>query len=182
MKGRRLNLIGPAVAAVLLAGCSSVSAMHGDSGKTGSPGPSASAAAGAHNGTPGSGSPGQANSSPAGPGALKTTPGGSPVPERPIYSASLANSCVTPGGTQTITIKSTAGYQYAFDTEYGQGQYGSHYGGSGVGFIPAGGTYQSTWVVAAGVTPGDAVVYVSVSDTVSVNQSGQLNFKVQPSC
>jgi hypothetical protein len=77
--------------------------------------------------------------------------------------ASLAESCVRPGGTQTITVlirpKSGVGY----DTVYSDGKSGmmeGHYGGNFGGIVDESGKWSHSWVITPNAPAGKVQVNV----------------------
>lgn len=78
-------------------------------------------------------------------------------------TAELTESCVKPGGSQTLTVRTEPDAGVAFDTEYSDyltGTMPGHYGGNLAGYADADGTWSSTWVVAPNAPAGKATVLV----------------------
>lgn len=106
---------------------------------------------------------------PGAPAAAKGTEGQAPPPEDDPYkrtlaiTAELTETCVRPGGTQTVKVRTLSYAGVAFDTEYSDyltGMQPGHYGGNSGGFTDAEGTYSFTWVVAPNAPAGKATVLV----------------------
>ena len=109
---------------------------------------------------PGGSSSGSSGSGPK----AATNPSGGDQPTRTLeMSAELAESCVRPGGTQTITVRTLPYSGVAFDTEYADyltGMMPGHYGGNSAGFVDEDGTWTSTWVIAPNAPAGLTTVLV----------------------
>lgn len=78
-------------------------------------------------------------------------------------TAELAESCVRPGGTQTVTIRTLPYAGVGYDTEYSDyltGMMEGHYGGNAGGFTDDDGTYTSTWAITPNAPAGKATVKV----------------------
>lgn len=78
-------------------------------------------------------------------------------------SAELKESCVRPGGSQTITIRSERGSGVGYDAVYADGKGGAmegHYGGNKGGQVDKDGTFTDTWVVAPHAPAGRVTVNV----------------------
>jgi len=131
-------------------------------------------AGGAATGGGSSGSGGQptAQSTP-----LQYASGTTPAPA----TATLASSCVRPGGSQRLTVVSKPGLMLSYDVQYADGSDGSKHGGTGQEPVPATGTFVSDWVVAPDTPLGAAICYVSVAGG---NESAfrQAGFTVAESC
>lgn len=88
-------------------------------------------------------------------------------------SASVAPTCVRPGGTITITIKTESQGGAAYNAFYSDGKsgaappYGEGYGGNNGGIADEGGTYTDTWTVAANAPTGPGRI-----DVVAGNSTG----------
>jgi hypothetical protein len=77
--------------------------------------------------------------------------------------AELKESCLKPGGSQTLTVRTLPSAGVAFDTEYSDyltGMEAGHYGGNSAGYVGEDGTWTSTWVVAPNAPAGKATVLV----------------------
>jgi|SRR5688572_663449 len=77
--------------------------------------------------------------------------------------ASLAESCVKPGGTQSITILTKPKSGTGYDTVYSDGKSGlmeGHYGGNNGGQVGEDGKWSDTWVVAPHAPAGKVQVNV----------------------
>lgn len=73
----------------------------------------------------------------------------------------LKESCVKPGGTQSITITTTPGSAVGYDSVYWDGKRGGmegHYGGNSGGKVDDSGTWKDTWVIAPGAPVGQVQV------------------------
>jgi hypothetical protein len=97
-------------------------------------------------------------------------------------TASLASTCVTPAGSQTLTIHTHPGYYLGFDTQYSDGKDGKQYGGVDTTQVPGTGVYTNTWVVSPQAPLGDAVVYIALSGMDHTSAFRQLYFKVASHC
>lgn len=142
-------------------------------------GPTFHATAPATSGHSGGTAPGggaTASATPA-PTPIQYAAGTTPAPA----TVAVASACVTPGGKQTLTVQSTPGFQYQFDTQYSDGKDGAVYGGVGKGNVPPNGTVSATWTVAVNAPPGQAVVYVAVAGGHS-SAFRQATFTVARSC
>lgn len=100
------------------------------------------------------------------PGGLALTPTGeargagssaapSPAAEA-WFTLTLGSGCVVPGGTQTLTAQTRAGYTVAFNSRYVDGKGGDAHGGYGVLAADSQGVVRSTWTVAL-TTPAGPV-------------------------
>jgi hypothetical protein len=78
-------------------------------------------------------------------------------------TATVAASCVKPGGAQTLYLNGPSGYFYSFDAQYSNGKDGRQYGGEGVGKIPSTGSFRSTWVVTPNAPAGSVIVWVAAT-------------------
>lgn len=79
-------------------------------------------------------------------------------------TAEIADECVPPGGTQTITIHARPNSIVGYNTYYSDGKSGVNegfHGGNMVGGTEDGESWTNTWVVAATAPPGQAVVVVT---------------------
>lgn len=106
-------------------------------------------------------------------------------PSKPTLAlaAELAESCVRPGGSQAITIRTEPDSGVGYDAVYADGKSGlteGHYGGNKAGQVDDEGTWSDTWVVAPnapagrvevrvlgaklGYNAGQTTVYFTVSD------------------
>lgn len=77
--------------------------------------------------------------------------------------ASLAESCVRPGGRQSITILTRPDSAAGYDTVYSDGRSGiteGHYGGNGGGRVDESGSWSDTWVVSPHAPAGKVRVNV----------------------
>lgn len=77
--------------------------------------------------------------------------------------AELQESCVRPGGSQTVTVRTLPYAGVAYDTQYSDyltGMMEGHYGGNGAGFTDDDGTYTSTWVITPNAPAGNTTVLV----------------------
>lgn len=76
----------------------------------------------------------------------------------------LAEDCVRPGGTQTITVDTgESGSGVVYDTVYSDGKTGlaeDHYGGNNGGHTDDSGTWQDRWAVSPEAPAGEARVDV----------------------
>ena len=90
-----------------------------------------------------------------------------PRPMRTVeVTAELQESCVKPGGSQTVNVRTEPEAGVAYDTEYADYSTGSmpgHYGGNTAGYADGAGTWSSTWVVAPNAPAGKATVLVLVA-------------------
>jgi hypothetical protein len=121
------------------------------SGGGASGGAAASNGGGAHSGgTSGSGAQGSGSSS--------ATPGTS------WFTVTLAASCVTPGGTETLTAQSRPGYTVAFNTRYSDGRTGEVDGGYGVLATDSSGRATTHWTVAATAPAGTVTLYAGTAN------------------
>jgi ABC-type glycerol-3-phosphate transport system substrate-binding protein len=96
-------------------------------------------------------------------------------------TVTLKESCVRPGGTQTITVKTEPGAGLAYDTTYPDGKSGvsdGYYGGNSGGFADENGDYADTFAVAATAPSGYAVVSVLSSDPNKGHAEKRLTFYV----
>lgn len=78
-------------------------------------------------------------------------------------SAELKETCVRPGGLQTITVHAPHTSAVGYDTYYSDGKSGLHegfHGGNMVGWTDETDSWSHTWTVAATAPPGRAVVVV----------------------
>jgi hypothetical protein len=85
------------------------------------------------------------------------------VPRAPLETQ-IAKSCVRHGGAQTVTVKSTPGFQVAIATQWPDGGGHLEYNGWAVGKIPPGGTFVKTWTIPAGAAFGEARTDVEVTN------------------
>lgn len=87
-----------------------------------------------------------------------------PGPEGQLeLEATLAKTCVKPGGSQSITIKTRPGSAVGYDAVYSDGSAGMnppHHGGNSGGEVDEQGTWQDTWVVAPTAPAGKVHVNV----------------------
>jgi hypothetical protein len=122
--------------------------------------------------------------------AGKTPPSAAPTPtatgpadhrEIPL-DAALSAACVTPGGSQTITIHGDPYWGVVFDTRYPDGKDGQTYGGIDYrGNTGASGTYVMTWAVSVAAPVGDADVEAgAVGQGVTAHK--RLPFKIALRC
>ncbi|MHB8508540.1 MAG: hypothetical protein ACYDGR_07815 [Candidatus Dormibacteria bacterium] len=130
-------------------------------------------ASGQHGST--SGAVAHPTSTPSFPQAI---PGSTPAPAQ----ATLSAKCVTIGGTETLTVKTTPGFFLSFDTQYSDGTDGRKNGGWGTSKIPSNGTYTNTWVVAPTAPLGEAIVYIAISGTPNQSAFRQPKFTVASHC
>lgn len=86
-------------------------------------------------------------------------PGSTPA----VLTASLSKSCVTPGGTETLTIHAEPDFQVSFDTQYSDGKDGGVYGGKSLGKTNSDGVYSNTWTVSPAAPAGQVIVWVAAS-------------------
>ncbi|HEX6489038.1 MAG TPA: hypothetical protein VF137_09260 [Candidatus Dormibacteraeota bacterium] len=86
-------------------------------------------------------------------------PGTQPAPA----TATLSAACVTPGGVETLTIKTVPGYAVTFDAQYADGKDGQKYGGFGYGYASSAGTFGGTWAVAPTAPLGTVTVWVAIA-------------------
>lgn len=94
--------------------------------------------------------------------APPTTVAESEEPKLPLR-ARLKESCVRPGGSQSITIRSKPDAAVGYDSVYADGKSGmmeGHYGGNMGGFTDKEGEWRDTWVVAAHAPSGPVQVNV----------------------
>jgi hypothetical protein len=83
-------------------------------------------------------------------------------------SASVSPRCVRPGGTVTMTVRTSSGAAIAYGAKYADGEYGAAppygkgYGGSDHGLADGKGRYTTKWVVAPNAPRGAGVVDVIV--------------------
>ena len=175
------TLIALALVSAVATGCSGSS--KADDGAA--PKEPADAAAAASTGGKGGGSttttakPKKSSASKATSGSTTTTakPGGSaaanedgstaeeedPYKKTLAITAELAETCVRPGGSQTITIRTLPYAGVGYDTEYSDyltGMMEGHYGGNAGGFTDDDGTWTGTWVVAPNAPAGKTTVKV----------------------
>lgn len=78
-------------------------------------------------------------------------------------SAELKESCVRPGGSQTITIRARTASGVGYDSVYSDGKSGAmegHYGGNAGGYTDDKNTFTSTWVISAAAPAGPVLVRV----------------------
>jgi len=190
MKRGVLVLVAGA-AVIAAAGCGS-SAVSYKAGPGPGSGEIASPAAGSQGGSSSVASPGPAaQSSPATHTASTThpTPAASPT-GYPQYvgspaplTVSLSAACLTPGQTETLTLRTKGGYSYSFNTQYADGNNGRNVGGWGYGLAPSTGTVVSSWVISPKAAPGTATVFVAVeAPDGRSNAFRQPTFKVASSC
>lgn len=104
-------------------------------------------------------------------------PGTMPAPA----TATLSAACVTPGGLETLTIKTVAGYSVTFDAQYSDGKDGQRYGGFGYGYATSAGTFGGTWAVAPNAPLGKVIVWVAVAHG-QYSAFRQPSFTVSRSC
>jgi hypothetical protein len=115
-------------------------------------------------------------------------PGTSPSPTGPAthreipLDATLSAPCVTPGGSQTLTVHGDPNWRVVFDTRYPDGKDGQVYGGIDYrGTTGASGTYLMTWTVSVAAPPGAAdVEAAAVGDGVTAHS--RLPFKIALHC
>lgn len=177
----RLHRVLGCVAVVLLlaaAGCggdskaqdaSGADKSGADAGAAGSTSTTEAGAAGADNkakaagkGGKGSGSSTTTTTAPGSSGSITTLPEEEEEKTMPI-SAELAETCVRPGGSQSITIKAEPASGVGFDSVYSDGKSGmmeGFYGGNAGGFSDEEGTFVATWVVGANAPEGPVIVRV----------------------
>ncbi|MEA2684026.1 MAG: hypothetical protein QOK05_2354 [Chloroflexota bacterium] len=133
---------------------------------------------------------GQAGSAQGSPAKAGTAPTPSPAPSAPQYAegttpapatAALASSCLTPGGTQTLSVHSRPAYAVTFDSQYSDGTDGRKHGGVGTGHLDSTGNYLVSWVVQPGTPAGNVIVWVSVAGG-SESAFRQPTFVVAGSC
>jgi len=122
--------------------------------------------------------------------SAQTAAAPSPAPSASQYAAgttpaqataTLASTCLVPGRTQTLTVRSTPTYGVTFDAQYADGNDGRKYGGVGTGHIDSQGNYVASWVVAPGTAAGNVVVWVSVAGG-SESAFRQPTFVVESAC
>jgi hypothetical protein len=99
-----------------------------------------------------------------------------------VLDAKLSATCVTPGGSLTLTVHARPAMAVVFDTRYPDGKDGQVYGGiEQNGRTDAKGDYSKTWTVAPTAPTGDADTQVA-----AVDQQGQgtrrLPFRIARSC
>lgn len=139
--------------------------------------------------------PGLVKSSPA--PQLTTKPAGAPGPSStptagyPQYASgttpapatvSLASSCVTPGGKQTLSIVSEPNFVVGYDAQYSDSKDGRTYGGmDSNGRVDSKGYYSSTWIVAVTAPVGQVIVWVAVGGS-GETAFRQPTFQVKTSC
>lgn len=96
------------------------------------------------------------------PTQIPPTGGDKPLPPLPM-TAELKESCVRPGGKQTITIRTEPESGVGYDAIYSDGKGGAmegHYGGNKGGQVDEDGTFTDTWVVAPNAPAGQVKVNV----------------------
>ena len=115
-------------------------------------------------------------------GASTPTPTG-PASHREVpLNATLAAPCVTPGGSQTLTIHGDPGWRVVFDTRYPDGKDGQVYGGIDYrGSISSAGSYVYTWMVSPAAPVGDADVEAGAVGQ-DVTAHARLPFKIALHC
>ncbi|MCU1591846.1 MAG: hypothetical protein JWP11_3102 [Frankiales bacterium] len=141
------------------------------------PGASAGAAVAARN-------PSDSSSRPS--PAAGASAAGSPSPAasytRIVLDASLSSTCVTPGGSLTLTMRARPDMNVILDTRYPDGKDGQVHGGFDVhGHTDATGHYALTWKVDPLTPTGDADVQVAAVDH-SASGNRRLPFKVAAAC
>jgi hypothetical protein len=152
--------------------------------KSSTPTPSSSGGPGA-SGSAGPNASGSASTGPS--GAASTGPSGS---ARPSASASakklslvmqIVNTCVKPGGSQTVNVTTSPGATVATDTLYADKKEGRTHGGAGYGPTDAKGKYSFTWTVRLGTPEGKTVTFVkALKDEARASSSGR--WLVSASC
>ena len=147
----------------------------GSQGGSGSVSPTTSADASASPTTGATNSPG---ASPAGSPSPRSTKSAIPT-ESPLatnipgtkaapLTATVSSTCVTPGGTQTLTVKSTAGFQLSYGTLYPDHSTHREYGSSGVvNSLPPGGIFTLTWAIPVTAPLGTARTDVATAGKVN---------------
>jgi hypothetical protein len=103
-------------------------------------------------------------------GGIAVNPGGGarvdaedPYKKTLDITAELAESCVRPGGSQSITIRTEPYAGVGYDTMYSDyltGMMEGHYGGNSAGFTDGDGIYKDTWVITPNAPAGEAIVLV----------------------
>ena len=106
--------------------------------------------------------------------------------EAPVV-ATLAYSCVIPGGPQTLTLSGTPDGGYvSVDSEYSNHKDGQKYGGIAYTTLPPGGIYKLAWTVSPSAPIGPVTVWVAVAagggGKPVVTAYRQPMFKVARSC
>ena len=120
---------------------------------------------------PGSGGPvgGAPGSTGTGSAPGSGTKGGSDGQPPPLpVAVELANACVRPGGSQTVTVRTTPESTVGYDTTWSDGKNGmtGGYGGTGNGHAPTG-TWTHSFTVGPQAPKGNATV-----TGIGVNMSG----------
>jgi len=89
-----------------------------------------------------------------------TVNGAKPAP----LEAKMGAPCVKPNQTQTITVKSTPGFQVAIATQWPDGAGHLDWNGWAVGVIPANGVFVKSWVIPPAAGAGNARNDVTVTN------------------
>lgn len=89
---------------------------------------------------------------------------GAATPNASWFTVTLSPTCVTPGGTETLTAQSRHGYTVAFNTRYSDNKTGEVYGGYGVIPTDASGRATTHWSVAATAPPGTVTLYAGTAN------------------
>ena len=97
-------------------------------------------------------------------------------------AASVDRGCVTAGQTQTLRIQSYPGAVLSYDTTYGDGSYGSAFGGKGNGQVDSTGQFDVTWTVAPGTPIGDAKTDIAANAGPGKSGFASVSFKVAAQC
>ncbi len=91
----------------------------------------------------------------------------------PLLTVRLAASCVAPGRTQTVVVRSHPSLQVAVNPRYADGKMGDVYGGEDVAqTIGPDGAFRETWKLAEGTPAGSVIVYAGVSATSGARVQG----------
>jgi hypothetical protein len=188
-------------ALLLLVAVAALSACGDDEGAAGGEGPATSAPAGADeagtttsspNATGGGpttggpttgGAPGQPSAGAnggTGTGGAGPSTTAAPKPDLPI-TLDLADDCVRPGGTQTLTVQSKPEIPVGYGVRYADGKTAmepGYHGGVGGGETDPDGRYKATWAVAPTAPAGPATVTVIANHPDYNRTRRELTFQV----
>lgn len=156
----------------------------GGTGDTGQGGGDGSAPSAGSTGSTGKSTPSTAASS--GSGAKTSQSGGNDDdPEAGLFplpaTVQLRETCVPPGGKQTITIRTEPKSAAGYDSVYSDGKSGimeGFYGGNNGGYADDKGVYTDTWVVGANAPAGKVTVRVMAGQQGFRHFEGETSFTV----